>query len=61
VPLRSLTHPDALGGDRLVAAADAVVRTSVDLRSPAAADAVADLAERAHDLLLAAAARRARP
>lgn len=48
-------------GSGLSAAADAVVLTSVDLRSPEAADAVADLALLAHDVLVAAAARRPHP
>lgn len=66
MPRRSFVHPDGpdpsepAGLGQLTAAADAVVRTSVDLRSPAAADAVLDVAHLAHDVLLASAARRAR-
>jgi len=61
VPRRSSAHPEVTDDSRLWAAAEAVVRTSVDLRSPEAADAVADLAGLTHDLLVAAGARRARP
>lgn len=63
MPRRSLVQPDGpvLSDPReLTAAADELALTSVDLYSPAAADAVLDLVHLAHEALLTAAARRGR-